>query len=186
MDKTHFRKKYKALRNELSQDSLAELSLKIANNALKLPIWGGLYYHVFLSIAEKKEVDTQFLLHILQGRDKSIVVSKANFETMGMDHYLLQEHTKLAVSSYGIPEPVEGLEVGAGQLDVVFIPLLAFDKKGHRIGYGKGFYDQFLSQCSPKAVFVGLSLFEAEETIPAAPHDIPLHYCVTPTHSYQF
>jgi len=186
MDKVHFRKKYKDLRGALSQESVAEFSMQIANNALKMPIWDGIYYHIFLSIAEKKEVDTQFLLHILQGRDKSIVVSKTNFETMVMDHYLLQEHTRLAVSNYGIPEPVEGLEVAAGQLDVVFIPLLAFDKKGRRIGYGKGFYDQFLSQCSQRAVFVGLSLFEPEDNIPSAPHDIPLHYCVTPTKVFQF
>jgi len=186
MDKTQFRKKYKELRKQLSQEILAEFSLEIANKALQLPIWEGNYYHIFLSIAEKKEVDTQFLLHILQGRDKSIVVSKTNFKTIELDHFLLQEHTRLAISNYGIPEPVEGLEVAAGQLDVIFIPLLAFDKRGNRIGYGKGFYDKFLSKCSQKAVFVGLSLFEPEDSIPTTPHDVPLHFCVTPTKVFQF
>jgi 5-formyltetrahydrofolate cyclo-ligase len=48
---------------------------------------------------------------------------------------------------------------------VVFVPLLAFDKKGNRVGYGKGFYDAFLSKCKPETIKIGLSFFEAEETI---------------------
>jgi 5-formyltetrahydrofolate cyclo-ligase len=65
---------------------------------------------------------------------------------------------------------------------VVFVPLLAFDKKGHRVGYGKGFYDRFLSDCKPETIKIGLSFFEAEESISAIlPSDIRLDFCVTPT-----
>jgi 5-formyltetrahydrofolate cyclo-ligase len=47
-------------------------------------------------------------------------------------------------------EPVDGIEVPSHKIEVVFVPLLAFDKQGQRVGYGKGFYDKFLAECSPK------------------------------------
>jgi len=186
MDKGFFRKNYKAKREELTIPEMEAMSLAISNLALELPIWDGTYYHIFLSISEKKEVDTEFLLHVLQGRDKSIVVSKTNFSTNEMEHFLLQENTSLVVSNYGIPEPVDGIEVAVKKLDVVFIPLLAFDTHGNRIGYGKGFYDRFLSNCKEESIFVGLSFFEPELTIPSSPDDIKLHFCITPKKTFTF
>ena len=186
MDKGFFRKKYKAKRKELTRAEIEAMSLDISNLALELPIWSGTYYHIFLSISEKKEVDTEFLLHVLQGRDKSIVVSKTNFNTNEMEHFLLQENTSLLVSDYGIPEPVDGIEVAVKNLNVVFIPLLAFDTRGNRIGYGKGFYDRFLSRCTTGTIFVGLSLFEAEDEIPSTADDVKLHFCITPTKMIRF
>ncbi|WP_337251765.1 5-formyltetrahydrofolate cyclo-ligase [Maribacter halichondriae] len=87
----------------------------------------------------------------------------------------------------GVPEPVDGIEIDPMKIDVVFVPLLAFDEKGNRVGYGKGFYDDFLSKCRPNVVKVGLSLFEAEKNITGiADHDILLNYCVTPQRIYSF
>lgn len=186
MDKVALRKKYKALRNDLSKKGVEDFSLQIANKAIRLPIWEATYYHIFLPIETKNEVNTEYLLHILNGKDKSIVVSKSDFETFEMNHFLLQENTKIKISTFGIPEPVSGLEVNVELIDVVFIPLLAFDKNGRRLGYGKGFYDRFLARCNPSAIFIGLSFFEAEETIAHGPFDIPLHYCVTPSKVYDF
>lgn len=185
-DKDHFRKKYKSLRSGLSLELVDEMSLNIANRTLELPIWNHTYYHLFLTISEKKEVDTQYLLHILQGRDKSIVVPKTNFETLQLQHYLLQENTPIKISNYGIPEPQQGILIPPEQLDVVFVPLLAFDDNGGRVGYGKGFYDRFLDRCREETVFVGLSFFNAEENIQVSKDDIPLHYCVTPSKIYSF
>lgn len=186
MNKRTLRKKYISKREELVTAEIEAMSLAISNRALELPIWDGTYYHVFLSITEKKEVDTEFLLHILQGRDKSIVVSKTNFKNFELEHYLLQENTRLEVSNYGIPEPVDGIEIGLEKLDVVFVPLLAFDIQGNRIGYGKGFYDRFLSRCPAKTIFVGLSFFEAEDEIPSTLDDVKLHFCITPAKTIQF
>lgn len=185
-DKHALRIKYKKLREKLSEETVEEWSVQIANHSLALPIWEKTYYHLFLSIPEKREVNTEYLLHILQGRDKSVVISKTNFVTHQMDHFLLQENTVLKTSAYGIPEPVEGLYIDPTVLDVVFVPLLGFDKKGHRVGYGKGFYDRFLQQCRPDTIFVGLSFFEPEEKIAAQETDIPLHYCLTPKRVYSF
>jgi len=186
MTKQALRKYYKTLRASLDETSIANKSLAIANQALKLPIWESTNYHIFLPIEEKTEVDTSYLLHILQGKDKSIILSKSNFKTHAMQHILLQENTRIKISEYGIPEPQEGIEVNVDSLDVVFVPLLAFDKKGYRIGYGKGFYDRFLQQCNSQTIFVGLSFFEAENEVPRTIYDIPLHFCITPKNKYVF
>ena len=69
----------------------------------------------------------------------------------------------------------------------MFIPLLAFDVCGNRVGYGKGFYDDFLKNCSKDTVKIGLSFFEAETVIHDVElHDVRLDYCVTPNKSYTF
>ena len=187
MFKTELRKKYKELRHELTSEKVEELSLAIANQLLSLAIWDKTYYHLFLTIAEQKEIDTEFLLHILAGKDKEIVVSKSDFATLGMTHYLLTDNTKFQKNAYNIPEPVDGLEVPVVKIDVAFVPLLAFDVKGNRVGYGKGFYDKFLSECKPETIKIGLSFFDAEEIIEdASEKDIQLDYCVTPNRNYKF
>lgn len=186
MNKDVLRKYYRELRTSLDESAVADQSLAIANQALKLPIWELTNYHIFLPIENKTEVDTSYLLHILQGKDKSIIVSKTNFNNHTMQHILLQENTRIKISEYGIPEPESGIEVTATSIDVVFVPLLAFDTSGNRIGYGKGFYDRFLAQCKPGTLFIGLSFFEAENKIPSTPHDIPLQYCITPHTNYLF
>lgn len=186
MTKETLRQHYKSLRASLDTSNVADQSLAIANQVLKLPIWEFANYHIFLPIENKVEVDTSYLLSILQGKDKSVILSKSNFDTHTMQHILLQENTRIAVSKFGIPEPQQGIEVMASIIDVVFVPLLAFDKQGHRVGYGKGFYDRFLKQCGPNTRFVGLSFFAPENKIPSASHDIALDYCVTPKKTYTF
>lgn len=187
MTKTDLRITYKAFRQLLSEDEIEAKSLAIANGVLQLPIWEKTYFHIFLPILEQKEVDTEYLLHLLSGKDKEIVVSKSNFDTRKMTHYLLTDNTKIRKNDYGIPEPVDGLEVPSLKIEVVFVPLLAFDKSGHRVGYGKGFYDKFLSECQPNVVKIGVSFYEAEEKIDGLiSEDIQLDYCVTPTTTYRF
>ena len=187
MYKTELRKKYKDLRHVLTSEKVEELSLTIANQLLLLDIWDKTYYHLFLTIADQKEINTEFLLHILAGKDKEIVVSKSDFATLEMTHYLLTDNTKFQKNAYNSPEPVDGLEVPVSKMDVVFVPLLAFDVKGNRVGYGKGFYDKFLSECKPETIKIGLSFFDAEEIIEdASEKDIQLDYCVTPEKNYKF
>lgn len=187
MDKKAIRKKYKELRKALSNDERDERSLAIANQLLKIPIWDKTYYHLFLTISELLEVETEFVLQVLAGKDKEIVVSKCEFKTVEMLHFLLTENTKIKKNSFNIPEPVNGLEVPVSKIEVVFVPLLAFDTKGNRIGYGKGFYDKFLSECKPNTIKVGLSFFEAEaEDFETHALDQALNYVITPQKVYQF
>ncbi len=181
MNKKDLRSKYKSLRQQLSTEEIEDKSLAIANRLLSLDVWDKTYFHLFLTIEEKKEVDTEFVLQILAGKDKEIVVSKSDFETREMTNYLLTDNTKFIKNEYNIFEPVDGLEVPVSKIDVVFVPLLAFDKNGNRVGYGKGFYDNFLAKCREDVIKIGLSFFEPEESIDdVSATDIRLNYCVTP------
>ena len=187
MNKKELRAKYKALRQELSQDEIDDKSLSIANRMLQLDLWEKTYFHLFLTIEEQKEVETEFILQIVAGKDKEIVVAKSNFETLEMTNYLLTDNTKFQKNEYNIYEPVDGIEVPNTKIEVIFVPLLAYDKFGNRVGYGKGFYDTFLSKCPEDVIKIGLSFFEPEETIDdVSPTDIRLDYCVTPTTNYSF
>lgn len=186
MLKKNLRSIYLKRRKEMSPQQLLDADLSIANNLLQLPIWEYSNYHIFLSISEKKEIDTSFILSVLQGKDKNIIVPKIN-ENGSLSHHLLTDNTRLVENKWNVPEPTDGLEISEKQLDVVFVPLLAFDKTGHRVGYGKGFYDRFLSNCRPDVIKIGLSHFKAEEKISdVEENDVALNYCVTPTKIYTY
>lgn len=187
MTKSEIRLHYKNLRRQLSPSRVEALSLGIANNSLKADIWQHQRYHLFLPIEKQQEVDTTFILNILQGKDKEIVLSKSDFNTGTLEHFLLTEDTRIVVNAYGIPEPQNGNKVAPEQLEVVFVPLMAYDNAGNRVGYGKGFYDRFLKDC-PRALKIGLSFFEPSDSeIPEiSPQDIPLDMCITPMGIRQF
>lgn len=177
---------YSERRENLTSQFISDSSLLIANRLLQLPIWNYSYYHLFLSITEKKEVDTSYIMSILQGKDKNILLPKM-VDDQNLINYLLTDSTPIKKNRWNIPEPVDGIEVPPEKIDVIFIPLMAFDEKGHRVGYGKGFYDVLLKKCRPDVVKVGLSFFRAEEKIEdLEPHDIPLNFCVTPDRIYSF
>lgn len=186
MNKAQLRLAYYKKRRQLSELQVESESLKIANRCLGLPIWDGVFYHLFLSIPEKKEVDTSFLLTALQGKDKNIVLPKVAGKR-DLNHLLLTDTTELRISSLGIPEPVSGLAVRPDQLDVIFVPLLCFDTKGNRVGYGGGYYDRFLADCRPDAKKIGLSFFGPEtELTNVEETDFRLDGCVTPERYFSF
>jgi 5-formyltetrahydrofolate cyclo-ligase len=187
MTKNELRTKYTLLRQKLSEATIDDLSLQIANQIIHLDIWQHSFYHLFLPIQSKKEVNTEYILQVLAGKDKNIVLSVSDFSSREMSHFLLTDNTTIKKNEYGIPEPVDGLEVPISKINVVFVPLLAYDEKGHRVGYGKGFYDQFLSKCQHETLKIGLSFFEAEIQIEDIfSTDISLDYCITPTRIYNF
>ena len=100
MNKNDLRKQYKTLRTELSDEQREQKSLAIANQLLNVAIWDKTYYHLFLSIEVQKEIDTEFILQILAGKDKEIVLSKSNFENGEMTHFLLTDNTKIKKNEY--------------------------------------------------------------------------------------
>ena len=187
MNKQLIRDKYKEKRFGLTQQQIELKSIQIANQSLKLSVWDLSYYHLFLPIEKQSEINTEFILQILFGRDKKVVVSSSDFKTFEMSHFLVDQDTCFKKNQFGIPEPQNGCRVNEKDLDVVFIPLLAFDQLGYRVGYGKGFYDRFLSKCKKSVVKIGLSFFDPIfEKIKTNPYDIKLDYCLTPNQIFQF
>jgi 5-formyltetrahydrofolate cyclo-ligase len=187
MTKAELRKSYKIQRIALTHNHIEAYSVAIANQLLQLPIWDKDYYHIFLPITNQKEINTEYILHVLQGKDKHCIISKSDFKLFKMTSFLLQDNTKIVVNKYGIPEPVDGIEIDNSKVEVVFIPLLAYDSKGNRVGYGKGFYDRFLTECHPNCIKIGLSFFKPEtEILDISKTDIKLDYCVTPDDTFKF
>ncbi len=141
-------------------------------------------FHIFLSIKEKKEVNTLPFIEFFWERKKKVYTSKVEGDFLL--HYELTAETSLRINSWGIPEPVDQEPVRLQEIDCVLVPLLACDLQGNRVGYGKGYYDRFLYEF-PQAQKTGLSFFEpiAEiEDIGAS--DIPLDYVVTPDYFLGF
>jgi|TARA_B110000483_G_C18006893_1_gene469528 5-formyltetrahydrofolate cyclo-ligase len=184
--KHELRKKYRDLREKLSTEEVLENSIAIANHCLAVDLWTKALYHLFLSSKKKNEVNTSFLLSVLQGKDKQIVVSKILNESK-LEHYLLSDQTLLKENDYGIPEPISGIKINPLEIDVVFLPLLVFDKQGHRVGYGKGYYDRFLADCQKETIKVGISFFEPIDKIEDIDeNDIAMDFVVTPNQVFSF
>ena len=169
----------------MSSLKLEHLSIEIANQTLNLPISDFDNFHIFMGVDKLKEINTNFIISVLQGRDKNIVIPKVISDDH-LGHYLLTDSTKLKPNEWNILEPINGIEVEPKKIEVVFIPLLAFDLYGNRVGYGKGYYDKFLAECGEKCLKIGLSFFTPEKKIPSSPLDIKLNYCVTPKKIYKF
>ena len=97
------------------------------------------------------------------------------------------DDTTFDINKWGIAEPVSGNEIAITDVGMLFIPLLCFDVKGFRVGYGKGFYDKLLANASPEIIKVGFSFFEPVVKIEDVDgYDIPLNYCLTLENFYSF
>lgn len=188
MQKKELRKLYLERRQVLSPHDLQEKSSQIINLALQsFPVTGKII-SLFLPIEKFKEINTYGMWEKILGIDGQCAIPKVNEAKTDIKHILFTDEKQLQISPWGIPEPSHGKVIAAHKLDLVFVPLLCFDERGHRVGYGGGFYDRFMRKCSPGCQFVGLSLFEAlkEPISDILPTDIKLHACVTPTKVYRF
>lgn len=145
--------------------------------------------HCYLPATSKKEPDPMPLVRFLAFRNPSlrVLVPVVNADGQTLSHYLLEEDTRLELNNWGIPEPADAEPADPREAQLVFVPLLAFDLHGHRVGYGKGFYDRFLAGLPEAAVSIGLSFFDPVERIgDTNTFDMRLHYCITPEHAYAF
>ena len=187
MKKKDLRKKYNKLRDELTSEEIENLNKSILKNIQRLNIWDKEYFHVFLTMKNKKEIDTSILIDKLWEENKILSTSVSNFKNNTLENYRYKSDTKIEINSWGIPEPINAKIINDKEIDVVFVPLLAFDKRGYRVGYGKGFYDIFLANCKVDVIKIGISFFEGEDVIEDLHEaDMKLDYCVTSSKVYEF
>ncbi len=192
MEKRELRKLFRKKRKELTSERTEALSQAIADRFLKFvdglrtPIH---YVHLFLPIEKNHEVNTWPILKALQDRnDIEVVVPRTDLSKERMEHFLMEKDTLLVKNEMGIPEPRDGTRIAEEKIDLVVMPLLAYDKSGDRVGYGGGFYDRFLEACRADVIKVGLSFFPPVEKIQDVDeHDVVLDHCVTPgsVHSFE-
>lgn len=187
MKKQEIRAYYKQKRLSLSPKELDERSEAVCMQLFTHFQLSERTISMFLPIERLKEMNTYLILEKGISLDVRIALPKMNVETNSLRHFLFEGHSQLELNSLGIPEPKRGKSVKIKDLEFVLVPLLAFDKRGNRVGYGKGYYDKLLRKCSPTAVFIGLSLFDEDAEIDDVDsHDVALHYCITPSEVIRF
>ncbi len=184
MKKPKLRKIYLAKQTSLSEVERRERSLQISRQFFtNFDLDDIRFLHLFLSIAENNEIDTSFIINDLWGEYINVrtIVPRVDFEADVLEHLKFDSESTLKVNHWGISEPIGVELVDEKKIDLVLVPLLCFDKKGYRVGYGKGFYDKFLATCREDCLKIGLSFFEPiEEIEDTHKFDIALDYCVTP------
>jgi 5-formyltetrahydrofolate cyclo-ligase len=147
------------------------------------------FLHCFLPIERFNEIDTHLILEKLW-RDFpwiETMVPRVDLDTNEIENLKFTHQTELVLSNWQIHEPSHNDIVEADKIDMVLVPLLCFDARGYRVGYGKGFYDRFLAKCRPEAQKIGLSYFPpVPEIYDTGGFDIRLDFCVTPEKVWQF
>ncbi len=136
---------------------------------------------ILLYYPHKNEINTLPLINIFLKQGKTVLLPKV--QNQDIIPVIFKDFSQLKEGYAGIKEP-EGESLPPEEIDVVIVPGVAFDKKGHRLGYGKGYYDRFLSKTN--ASKIGLAYdFQIVDNLPAEEHDIPLDFIITPTQIIQ-
>ena len=147
------------------------------------------FLHCFLPIEKFNEVDTRIILEKIRRNfpQIEIVVPRVNSQIGEIENLRYTLETKLTASFWGIDEPTHDETIEAEKIDLVLVPLLCFDEKGFRVGYGKGFYDKFLKNCRADCLKIGLSYFPPIAEISDVHNfDVKLDFCVTPEKIWNF
>ncbi len=186
MKKDELRKIYYQKRLLVDEIQRKKLIKKVLQELKKLTL-ANKYVSIYLPIKRNNEIDTYPIIELIEKMGGKIVVPKSNFQTGTMTHFLFTKNTSLELNEFDIPEPINEKAVQNSQIDLVLVPLLIFDQFGHRVGYGKGFYDRFLGECRVDTIKIGLCDFSSVQQIsPVLPSDIAMDFCITPTKLYAF
>lgn len=140
-------------------------------------------------IEENNEPDTHLFTEFLKFRNPELKVCypAADFDSLGMQAVATDIDTPFTKNDLNIYEPQGHEIIPPEHLDMVFVPLLAFDEEGFRVGYGKGFYDKYLPDCSAECLLVGFSYFPPLARLDDRDEfDVPLDLCITPQNVYVF
>ncbi len=189
MKKSALRTIYKEKRNKLSATEINKLDdlLLIQFQKADIPLIQSLFS--YWPIKELKEPDTHLFTDYIEFRNPELILAypRTDFLLNEMIAIVVNPETDFIKNEYNIYEPAEGDVLSADEIDMIFVPLLAFDKIGYRVGYGKGFYDRYLTECKKGCLKVGFSYFEpVDEITDKDEFDVPLDLCITPHNIYVF
>lgn len=189
MVKKQIRQEYIEKRSLLTYSEIADMDDRMFNNFRTVDLQGAQQLLSYCSVPERKEFNTKICeqLLMLENPGMKIALPKLRDDDITMDAVEVNSGSILVKNRFNIPEPAEIKIVDPQLIDAVFVPLLAFDTRGFRVGYGKGFYDRYLSACAQDVVKIGFSYFEALDIIEDINEfDVPLNYCITPMRVYEF
>ncbi len=135
---------------------------------------------IMVYVSKTPEAETKDLIIDLNRRGVRVVVPIIEKETCSLRLSYLPDPSVLVPSTFNVPEPI-GHELPARpeDVEVVIIPMLAFDAEGNRLGYGAGYYDRFLCRYPhPQKIGIAFSCQQAKN-IPADENDVKMDYIVT-------
>jgi len=189
MKKKELRELYKQKRKELSDAERAKADdlMLMRFQRVELPHIDHLLS--YWPIEENKEPNTHLFNDYLEFKNPAIkfLYPGSDFNHREMEAIEVNADTAFQKNANNIHEPMDGTVVDAAVIDMIFVPLLIFDKRGYRIGYGKGFYDKYLQQCKQNCLKIGFCYFEPiDEIEDTHEFDVPLNICITPNNIYVF
>jgi 5-formyltetrahydrofolate cyclo-ligase len=190
MTKAELRKFYLNERLSLRDQDLAQFNRDICDNFFdKINLGEVKVLHSFITMENTNEPDTWMIINRIKKSFPSIRISvpRINVQSLSLENFYFENHTQLKHNAWGIREPEYGEPTPTSDIDVVLVPMLISDQYGHRVGYGKGFYDKFLATCKASCVPVGLCFYEPILRIDDINEwDVPLKYCITPVKAHKF
>jgi 5-formyltetrahydrofolate cyclo-ligase len=177
--KQQLRKELLKRRSELNNTEYNKKSGRIVKTLKNQPEFDkATVIHCYVSMNDRKEVNTHPLIKDLILGEKRLAVPITNFKDVTLSHKYLEKFEDLQENKWGVLEPKFGKQADLEDFELVIVPMVGGDYDKNRIGYGKGFYDRFLQQV--KCPTIGL-LFDRclIEEIPVEPFDIALDKCIT-------
>jgi 5-formyltetrahydrofolate cyclo-ligase len=135
---------------------------------------------VMVYASKPGEVDTHGLIAWLLARGTRVVVPIIEQDSRSLRLSELRDPADLKPSTFSVPEPIgHEIPVDPESIGLVVVPLIAFDSRGFRLGYGAGYYDRFLEK-HPHMKKIGVAFACQEmEVVPADENDIPMDIIVT-------
>jgi 5-formyltetrahydrofolate cyclo-ligase len=182
------RKIYLKKRQELPSAKFVEEVGRLMQNTIDLiEKYQPQCVHCFLPIHSKAEIDTSPIIQYCWKHNINVIVPVSNFEDGTLKNAEFRPETKTKQTKNNITEPIDPIWRDNNSINLVITPLLAFDLRGCRVGYGKGFYDRFFASLDKNVGRIGISLFgPCREIEDVTEHDVPLTHCVTPNKTYSF
>lgn len=168
MVKSELRKLYIEKRRELSPRDVESKSGRILDRLFsEFDFSGFRAVHCFISIPKFNEVDTAPIFERIWEEFPGVRTAAPRVDPTAdeLEHFYYSRETNLVKNAWGIREPAGAEKADPKEIDLVLVPLLCFDERGYRVGYGKGYYDRFLRFCRADCVTAGLSFFPPVEEI---------------------
>ena len=163
-------------RNLLSKEEILEKSNEIKNKLINLQHYKNSRTIMFF-VSINSEVNTHEMIKDAL-KSKLVVVPRIAHHEIEAS-IIIDFDNLIPRGKFGILEPIETMKTAYKNIDLVLVPGIAFEKEGHRIGYGFGYYDKFLKKV-PKAIKIGLAFdFQVVDKIPREMHDVPVDMIVT-------
>jgi 5-formyltetrahydrofolate cyclo-ligase len=181
-EKIALRKTFIKTRENIPAPERAKMSARIKKRLFQLPEFKQAKTLMFY-VSFKNEVDTTAMIKETLKTDRSVVLPVLPGQSNYMSSWQITDYDDdLEDGRYGIKQPKKerSKEIAADQIDLIILPALAFDLRGHRLGFGLGCYDRFLKRMSPSAIRIGLA-YEAQIVgrLPKKSHDVAVHKIIT-------